>query len=240
MDPNSPAPVQQPNSFIPSSWPGAFGLYKHSKDVVTFNLSPVLTLMIISMIISFVASIVSDRETSLSIVASIVQLFASIALIFALLSSVRGVKMPLDEAIKKSFSLITVKYIVLFVLLAFILVVSFLLFIVPFFFVLPRIALAPYILIAENAGIVESLNKSWELTKGNAGKSWGIIGVSFLFGLLCVVLIGFYFLIMYAAAFPLLYLFLKGQGSVPVADSVPHAVPAQPVTATPLPPAPVQ
>lgn len=92
--------------------------------------------------------------------------------------------------------------------------------------------LAQYFLIEGKLGIVDSLSASWNATKGNVGKVWGIFGVSLLFGLLFLTFIGIpfaiYFIVMYQAAFAVLYMYLKQSptsttAAVPSAPSDPTA-----------------
>jgi hypothetical protein len=51
---------------------------------------------------------------------------------------------------------------------------------------------------------------------------WGVIAVSLLFAVLCLVLVGIYLLFMYQTAFALLYLFInKNAGGATEADITP-------------------
>jgi hypothetical protein len=60
---------------------------------------------------------------------------------------------------------------------------------------------------------VEAYKASWNATKGHGSKIWGLIGVTALFALLMIVVIGVYFIIMYAAAFALFYLYITTSSS---------------------------
>ncbi len=113
------------------------------------------------------------------------------------------------------------------ILLGLSLVISFILLIIPGLFLLPRLILAPYFLVDQKLSISGALQPSWDQSKGHAGKAWGVIGVSILFGLLELVLIGFYFSFIYGAAFALLYTFViarhaatAGQAQAPAAPAV--------------------
>lgn len=53
--------------------------------------------------------------------------------------------------------------------------------ILPVFFVITRVFLAPYVMIDEDLGIVDSIKRSNELTKGNWKPIWTMIGVLLLF-----------------------------------------------------------
>jgi uncharacterized membrane protein len=80
--------------------------------------------------------------------------------------------------------------------------------VVPAFIFGPRLVLAPYFLLDQDLGAVEAFKASWHQSKGNVGKIYGIIGAEIIMGLLCFVLIGFYFLLMFAAINAVLYYFI--------------------------------
>lgn len=90
-----------------------------------------------------------------------------------------------------------------------IIVASAALFIIPVFFIAPRLVLAQYFIVDKNMGPVESIRASWNATKGNVGKVYGIFGATLVMSLLMLTIIGIpfalYFLLMYSAAYPLLY-----------------------------------
>ena len=226
----SPAPTN-----ATSTWPGAFGVFKQSKAVVLFNAMPIIVLLIVSTLLN----VLTPDNALASLVAFVITCIVSVALTWTILEAQKGTKIGLGAAIEKGFSLLAVKYFALSIVMGFMLVGSLLLFIIPFFFVLPRILFAPYVLVETDGEIIDSIKKSWALTKGNAGKAWGVIGVTLLFALLIVVLVGIYLSIMYVAATVLLYAFMKTQQGM-AGPTV--AAPQNPVLPTPpaVPPAPVQ
>jgi hypothetical protein len=121
------------------------------------------------------------------------------------------------------------------------LIVSFLLLVIPFFFVLPRLTLAEYFLVDKNMGVIEAYKASWNATKGHSLKVWGIYGAGILMALLCVTVIGipvaFYLLIMYSAAFAVLYEFLNRSPATQPATAAAPA-PAEPESQPPVNPVP--
>lgn len=197
-------------------WPGAFGIYKRSKEAVLVNIWPLITAFVVYIAASIVTSIIlSIFDLEETLVSDLVGLLLSSALTVSMtlliLAGIRNKKMEFSPALKASVSILTLKMALLSILSALILVGSLLLFIVPFFFILPRIALAPYFLIDKKLGVFDSISASWNATRGSLGKIWGVIGVSVLFAIAIVVLVGIYLSIMYAAAFGLLYLHLAAK-----------------------------
>ena len=94
------------------------------------------------------------------------------------------------------------------------LIVSFVLFIVPFFFVFPRLMLVPYYIIDKDMGVFDAIKASWNDSKGNVGKVYGIVGASIVFTLTIILIITVpltvYLLVAYMAAYPLLYKYITG------------------------------
>lgn len=191
---------------IPKEWPGAFGIFKTSKDIVMLNLSPVLTIISLIILIAVVSE--SVKEPMIDFLGNILTAILSVAFTYVLLAGTRSKTMSFSDAIEKAFSMVTVRYFLLSILTVLILLGSLILLIVPFFFVLPRIALAQYFLVDKDLGIRESLNASWDATKGHNAKFWGIFGATILMSLAILVIIGVYFVIMYSAAFAILYAYL--------------------------------
>ncbi|MGD0284360.1 MAG: hypothetical protein ABSB12_02090 [Candidatus Saccharimonadales bacterium] len=90
---------------------------------------------------------------------------------------------------------------------------SFLLLIIPGLIIVPRVALAPYFLIDKKLSAIDAYKASWHATKGHVGKIYGIVGVMILMVLPVITVIGIiatiYLLIMYSAAFAILYQFIS-------------------------------
>jgi len=223
---NSPVLAPTVNeSTTPNTWPGAFGVYKTSKAAVMLNIGTVVCLILASIGISVLFDIFFKDDVSFigDIISFIVSTLFSVATILTYLACVRGQKLGLGDSIRKSVPF-WIAMILLSILSALILAFSLILLIVPFFFVFPRIALAPYYLIDQKQGVVEALKSSWEKSKGNVGKIYGIFGANIAMALLMVTIIGIpfaiYFLVMYSAATALLFNFLNKQASSPSAPLV--------------------
>jgi hypothetical protein len=236
MDDNTTAPApeattQKATPFsLPEAWPGAFGAYKYSRDVVRTNLGTIIGLILLSLVVSllFGGKDASGRG-GLSIISDLVNVWVNAALVVTFLAGLKSNKIDVFEALKEGGSLF-LKFLGLSILSAIIIVLSIVALIVPFFFVMPRIVLAPYFLVDRNLGPIEALKASWHETKGHSGKVWGIIGAGIVMALLIIVLIGIYFLIMYSAVLAVLYAYLQKNKS-----SVAPAAVAAPEEETPTP-----
>ncbi len=201
---------------VPTRWPGAFGIYEYSKNAVKFNLNPLLLFAVASLIITFLPELFLSKGDNgsgfISILVNVLGLVLQIAITIIVLKAVKRERISANEAFSQSTKFI-VKYFFLMILLGLAAAASLLLFIVPFFIVMPRLILAPYFMIDKNLGIGESINKSWEQTKGHSLKVWGILGVTFLMAIACLLLVGIYFLFMYTASSAILYFFVTS-GSI--------------------------
>lgn len=218
-------------------------LYKYAKSATLVNWQTLLALAIISMVVGAVFNNIGNQNPGsavailASIVSFVISIYFTVATTIAELRSVDRQKVSFTESLSQSgsyfFSMLLASLFVIVLLVG-----SLMLLIVPFFFVLPRITLFPYYLVEKKLGPIESVKASWEGTKGQSGKVWGIIGVNILFALLIITIIGIpfalYFLFMYSTALPLLYRWLgKTTASSPVQPSgptlpvTPPATPAQ-------------
>lgn len=208
------APAQAPAATdtlpnVPETWPGAFGAYKYSKQAVRRN---VVTLILLWLLVAAVGIVLDSAFKNVgSLLSFIVNALGTAALSIALITSVRGQQISVGDAISKAVPY-WFKMILLMILIFLSIIGSLLLLIIPVFFVLPRLALAYYFLVDKDMGVVEAYKASWNATKGNAGKVWGIIGATIAMALLMITIIGIpfsiYFLIMYSAAYAVLYEFL--------------------------------
>lgn len=226
--------------FVPTTWPGAFGLYKYSKAAIRLNLWAIVIIYLFSIVISFVQYIPRYGLALYYLTLPLVAL-VYLALYIVQLEGVKGVKIEAEEALKKS-----IKYLLngigLYLFIGLVLFLSLLAFIIPFFFVFPRVILAPYFMIDRNINFVDAFSASWNESKGHAGKVYGMVGANIVYSLLFLTIIGIpfsiYFLIMYMAAGAVIYYYIVQQQSLAQASApVPvGAAPPQPQT-NPMPPA---
>jgi len=196
-----------------SSWPGAFGVYKYSRDAVRFNLGTILWLSLGNLLIGILLGLLPLPTAVREILTWLAGIWLSTALLVAALASVRSKKIELRDALEQGLPFF-VNYLLLNVLILLSALVSFLLFIIPFFFVFPRLVLASYYLVDKKLGPVEAFKASWTGTKGHVGKIWGVIGATIVMGLLVFVVVGIYFLIMYQLSVALLYIYLTKSGKL--------------------------
>jgi hypothetical protein len=226
----SPAPAAALPS-VPDSWPGAFGVYKYSKAAVKFNGNTYGLLILLYLVVGIVIDIIF-RGSLGAVISNVVSAYITAGIYIALLLGVRRQKVSTKASLSRTWPLLGLKYLLLSLLVGLSLLVSFLLLIVPFFFVLPRLALANYYLIDKNMRIIEAYKTSWAATKGHAGKVWGVIGAVIVMALLMITIIGipvaFYLLIMYSAAFAVLYEFIGNKAT----EAVPTANPGLPAAPT--------
>jgi hypothetical protein len=237
---NSQQPASQPNPMstpASGSWPGAWGIYKHSKTVVKSNWQILLGLILASLVLDWLPSRLFGSFGQL--IGFLLSIPPSVALIVAYLAAARGEKMSFGQAFSAGIEPKTyINYMVYLILYSIALFVSFIAFIVPFFFVMPRLSLAAYFLLDKKLDPVEALKASFSATKGNVGKVWGVVGATLAMALLMVTIIGipfaFYLLFMYGASTVLLYEFIT-RSSKNAATAIPVA--PEPQTPAPQPPA---
>ncbi len=232
--PAASPPVSQPLPSVPETWPGAFGIYKYSRDVVRLNIVPILVFSLFNLIVG--GSLEWKLGRSGGVISFLLGNIAEVCLILLYFAGVRRQHLSLGETLNKSLPLL-LKMIGLSILVGLSLVVSFLLLIIPFLIVLPRLTLAPYFLVDKNMGILEAYKTSWSASKGYSTKVWGIIGVSILMAMIMLTLIGIpvaiYLLIMYGASMAVLYEFINKQHPVTATAPADNAVnPAAPPPAS--------
>ena len=202
---------------VPSSWPGAFGIFKYSRKAVQTNAWPIVGIALLYILTSAIFSNLgpasdpgrygSSTTHPGSLITYLVSVLLSTAFALVLIAGVRGTKLSMGEALKKSVPLYF-KALGLAILTILIATASFLLLVIPFFIIMPRLELAQYFLVDKNLGPIQALQASWKATKGNVLIVWGIWGATLVMALLILLLIGLYFVIMYMAAIAVLYVYL--------------------------------
>lgn len=201
-------------------WPGAFGVYSHSKDAVNVNLSTILALLLLPVAVVLIMDVLLGLgDTFISLVVQmVVALFVQAGLVLTYLASVKGTKVSVSEKLSESPQYV-LNLFLLQLMVGATVFVGLLFFIIPGIILLVKLYLADYYLIDKKMSPIEAYKASFEATRGNTGKVWGIIGVNVLISLLIVTIIGIpfalYFFIMYSAATVLLYRHLNG---VPVSQ----------------------
>lgn len=204
-------------------WPGAFGLFKYSKTAVMNNLGTIISLLVVYILVAIVVDSLTGQDRVAAADRSSTKLFVNMLLNFimsgiagivavdVILSSIKGKKLGFSEAFRKVDPTLVINMIGLNILTGIAMVLSLFALVIPFFFVLPRLILAPYFLVDKDLDAWGALKASWNETKGHSLKVWGIIGASLVMAVLVFVIIGIYFLLMYAAATGLLYYYVLGK-----------------------------
>lgn len=208
MDTNNQDTAKPSLSAVPTTWPGAFGAYKHSKQAVMLNVQSLLLLFLVYLILGGSINGIFNDTSSANLVSFVFGGLLMSALIIVYLAGVRKQKVEVGKALSDAVHF-WLKMLGLEIVVGFCLFVSLLLFIIPFFIVMPRLILANYFLIDKDMGIMDAVKASWGTTKGHSGKVWGVIGATFAMALLMITIVGIpfsiYFLFMYSAAFAVLY-----------------------------------
>ena len=239
----APSPPSTDNlSPVPTSWPGAFGVFKYSKKAVMLNIGGLAAIVLISLAIGIILSAIHQDWTQ--IITNLFSIYLGIVGVFFVLAGTIGQKQPIGEAFRKGVEpMLFLKMLGLGIIIYASLIASALALVIPFFFVLPRLVLAPYYLIDKKMGIGEALSASWTASNGNSGKVWGIIGLMILMGLLCITVVGIpfaiYLLVMYSASFAVLYRYIDNQPkpAAPVSPVAPVSPTAPTPPTNPTPPA---
>jgi hypothetical protein len=213
-------PVQAAASTQPSEWPGAFGIFKRSAAAVKVNLGAILLFDILVLLTSAANR---GKGGLLPFISFLVGVWVHLALTSLYLAGVRDQKQSFGEAAKIGLTRYVDGFIASLVT-AVLLILSVIALIIPFFFVAPRLQLVLFYVIDKGMGPIEAIKASWADTKGYSLKVWGVIGVTILFAILCLVIVGIYLLFMYQAAFALIYLYVLGKKSSAPAAEAPAAV----------------
>lgn len=218
------------SSSAASTWPRAFGAYKPSRDAVRKNLSTVILLVVGNIVAVYLLGIIfqtvfgKTTGVLLSDFATwVVDALLVTAQIHVYLSGVRDKRVEVGDAIKTAQPLWW-RMFLLQLLVGLTVLGGFILLIVPGIIFALRLSFASYYLVDRDCSVMEAYKASWEGTKGNLGKIWGLVGVNFLFLILCIVIIGVYFIVMYSASFALLYEYInKRQPAAPKPETAPTA-----------------
>ena len=192
-----------------NEWPGGFGIYERAKKAAKVNIETLAVLWLAAVVLGGIFSL---GKTGGDLLGFLVDTLATTALTITLLAGVAGKKITAGDAITRSWPLY-VNMLLSTLLSGFIAVISFLALIVPFFFVAPRLILVSFYIVDKKLEPVEAVKASWEATKDQLGKIYGIVGVNLAILLLAFTIVGIpfaiYFWVMYTPAYALLYKHLQ-------------------------------
>jgi hypothetical protein len=232
---NTPAPAL---ANVPETWPGPFGIYKYSKQIVKHNVTPLVIIYLVMAVIDILTQLEFKQVGRL--LSYIIDALGTASFTLLFLAGLRGESLSIGETLKRSAPF-WLKAVGLQILVAVSYLLSAVLLIVPFLFVFPRLSLAFYFLVDQDMGVIEAYKASWAATKGYALKAWSIFGATFLMGILVLTIIGIpfaiYFVIMYSAAFAVLYKFIQHDSDSAATSSTPQPVAVPPALPPATPPA---
>lgn len=201
--------MKEEKTAISKNWPGAFGVYKTSKEAIMLNISSILVLIAISIVASIILNIIFGNDNFSGIASFLLAPFFTVVMYYSVFKK----KIESGQIVDKT-SPHYVQLLFLSILIYLSLVFSLLLFIIPFFFVMPRLVLAPYYLVHKNLSAMDAFKMSWEKSQPHQGKVWGIIGATIVMALPALTIIGIpfaiYFVFMYSAAVAVLFKFVSG------------------------------
>jgi hypothetical protein len=200
-----------------TEWPGAFGIYKYSKQAIMRNINTFIVLIVISTIINLLSNTIGGSKPSLllfiaTVISALLSVVISIALLVVYLAGISNKQISVSEALN-GISKYFVNYVVASIVAGAAALASFILFIIPAFFVIPRLVFTPFLVIDKNLGALDAVQTSWNMSKGHVGKVYGILGATIAMSLLALTIIGIpfaiYFVFMYGAATAVLYNFVS-------------------------------
>ncbi len=200
---------------VPKEWPGAFAIYKISRDRVRNNLGALILLAILPFAINFMLGLLlgssSGAKDLRQLLSSLISVYFMVVATRAYLLTARQERIDLSAAFRIPASLYW-KMLLLELLTCLSVIGGLILLIVPGIIIGMRLSLAPYYLVDKNLSTLDAYKASWHATKGHLGKLWGLIGVAVLMILPILTIIGIiatiYLLFMYSAAGALFYLYL--------------------------------
>jgi hypothetical protein len=196
-----------------TSWPGAFGAFNPSREVVRVNLKTLVLLALCFIGVSIVAGMILGHIFILNEIASLaVSAGLTVSLTSVFLSGIHGNHVTFDKALN-TIGPLWWKMVLLNLLVGLTVVGGLLLLIVPGFIFATRLVLAPYFLVDKKMGVLEAYKASWHATQGNGGKIWAIFGFTILMILPVFTVIGIiatvYLTWMYSAVFALFYTYIN-------------------------------
>jgi len=197
-------------------WPGAFGIFKTSREVIRANLGTFVLLWLALFGANLVVGLLFGMHSTgalfiREIVNYFVGAYVGIALVVLCLKGIQRKKVDLNALLPMVNPLFW-RMFLLELLITVSVVGGLILLIVPGIIIGMRLSLAAYFLADKNLSVMEAYKASWHATKGHLGKMWGIFGVVILMILPSITIIGVvltvYWLFMYSAVTALLYVYL--------------------------------
>ncbi len=196
----APAPYMQGKQPV---LPSAFSLFQPSIDALKINLGTILLLVFTPLLmaipwiaITLVNAANASNFNSNAVLGLLTFLFTigmivvgvilSPAIVIAQLKGSKGERITYGEAFNRGAH-VALRFLGLSLLTGLITMAGFILLIVPGLFLMKRYLMAPCYLVDKKVGILEAMRLSARDSKEFSGALWGIIGVSFLIALPCVI-----------------------------------------------------
>ena len=95
--PAAPPAAEASQPSVPSSWPGAFGVFKFSKEAVKRNLGPIILFYLASVVLANIVSMLIKNEPISQTISFVISSLFTAALVFVEVSGVRGKRVELAE-----------------------------------------------------------------------------------------------------------------------------------------------
>ncbi len=204
MDASSNVPAPAVPQSTGEAWPGAFSIVKRSFVDFFTNITPWLAGLLafvplgLVIIIQIAATAGGGSSAGLNIISLLLGLGSVIAIIYVSLcwigatplyglARADGRKMTIKEVYTVRWGL-TFRLIGASILIMIPIIIGFFLLIIPgivaLVMLVPTLSLVPYVLAEEDLGVIDSIKAAHAMTKGHAGKVWGIAGVFILIGII--------------------------------------------------------
>jgi uncharacterized membrane protein len=170
--------VTETKTLEASKWPGAFKAFENAGNAVLKNPQPAALFLVVYMVLA----IISSNDTDPVMLTSVADLVFLLAITIYSLALADGKQLT----IKSFLQLDVKKYIFLLLtgILGMLLIgVSLLLFIVPVVWTLAWVFSAGYAVADKGLNPVDAIKEGKRLAQNHKGKVWGIVGVTFLFGI---------------------------------------------------------
>lgn len=217
MEPTTPqsTPETSPET-VPQTWPGAFGAYKYAKAAAKVNLGGLIVLYVLFwLLLAWTSYMDSEKGAKVDSSNGVSNMLTWLMAILYL-AGIQGKKVVGLDVVRIFLKdLVWLKLVANAIVVGVMLFVSFVLLVVPFLFLLPRVLFTTYFIIEKKSGPIEAIKQSMALSKGHAGKIYGIIGATIAMLLPAFTIIGIpvalYLITMYGGALAVLYTYLLRQ-----------------------------
>ena len=202
MDASSNVPAPAVPQSTGEAWPGAFSIVKRSFVDFFTNITPWLVGLLafvplgLVLLLQLGAASSGGSSTGLKLLSVVFGLVSVLGILYVSLCWIAstpiyglaradGRKVTIKEVYTLRWGL-TFRLIGASILIMIPILIGFLLLIIPgivaLIMLVPTLCIVPYVIVEENLGVIDSIKAAHAMTKGHAGKVWGIAGVFFVIG----------------------------------------------------------